>query len=369
MNKKLVAAIMALGLVLTTNVSVLAEPLSQTIKSQKQKVEQNKKSLSEVQNKKQNLELAIEKMDNQLLELLVHIKDTKSKISKTEKDIVKTEKDIEKAEKDLKDQQELFNKRVRAMYVSGTGSYLDVILEADGISDLISRVENVKKVMELDKKIIAQLNEKKQNIQNKKRELDSQKSKLESLKKDNEKKLSEIKSKKQEHESLVNKLQQEENKYTSNINEAQAAIDSAMKKIENARNSAPKYEPSRGGGGGSSASASSSNIVAYASNFLGTPYEWGGNGPGTFDCSGFTKYVYAHFGISLPRVASDQQNAGSPVSRDQLQPGDLVFFGSPAHHVGIYVGDGCYIHAPRTGDVVKVSPLNRSDFSGGTRVR
>ena len=94
---------------------------------------------------------------------------------------------------------------------------------------------------------------------------------------------------------------------------------------------------------------------------------YGGNGPSSFDCAGFTCYVFAHFGISLPRVASDQQNVGTYVSTDQLQPGDLVFFGSPAHHVGIYVGDGCMIHAPHTGDVVKISPLH-SDFSGGRRV-
>jgi cell wall-associated NlpC family hydrolase len=114
---------------------------------------------------------------------------------------------------------------------------------------------------------------------------------------------------------------------------------------------------------------SSSAVVAYASNFIGTPYAWGGNGPSTFDCSGFTTYVFKHFGISLPRTAAGQQGVGTAIAQSNLQPGDLVFFGSPAFHVGIYVGNGCYIHSPKTGDVVKISSLSgRTDYSGARRV-
>ncbi|WP_249175135.1 NlpC/P60 family protein, partial [Clostridium tyrobutyricum] len=94
----------------------------------------------------------------------------------------------------------------------------------------------------------------------------------------------------------------------------------------------------------------------------------GGTTPSGFDCSGFVQYVYAHFGISLPRVSQDQQNVGAAVSRANLQPGDLVFFGNPAYHVGIYVGSGTYINAPKTGDVVKIASVDRSDFSGGRRI-
>lgn len=364
MNKKIVSAVVALGLVITCNASVLAEPLSEKIKNQKQTIQQNKNSLNDVQKKRQNLELTIEKMDNQIESFMQQISNTKKKISKTQKDIKKVEKDIEKAEKDIKAEQELFNKRVRAMYVSGVGSYLDILLESDGLNDLISRVESMKQIMAMDKKIMADLKAKKQSIEEKKQILDNENKKLVELKADNEKKLSEINAKRKEQSKLVQELKEQERKYASKINEAQSYIDAAMREVQQARRSAPKYTPSRG-----SAPISSNAIVAYASNFLGTPYQWGGDGPSTFDCSGFVKYVYGHFGVNLPRVACEQQGAGSPVSRDNLQAGDLVFFGYPAHHVGIYVGDGCYMHAPRTGDVVKISPLNRSDFSGGVRVR
>ena len=107
--------------------------------------------------------------------------------------------------------------------------------------------------------------------------------------------------------------------YASRISENQAQIDAAMRQVNKIRDNVPKYVPSRG-----ASSLSSDTVVAYASNFLGTPYQWG-KWAKHFDCSGFVKYVYGHFGVSLPRVASDQQGAGSPVSRDNLQPGDLVF--------------------------------------------
>ncbi|WP_404814437.1 C40 family peptidase [Clostridium algoriphilum] len=115
------------------------------------------------------------------------------------------------------------------------------------------------------------------------------------------------------------------------------------------------------------AAFSSNSVLAYASNFLGIPYVWGGTSPLGFDCSGFTQYVFSHFGVNLPRVSEDQQNVGTLVSRVNLQPGDLVFFGRPAHHVGIYVGNGKMINAPHTGAVIRIQTLN-SDFTYGRRV-
>ena len=96
--------------------------------------------------------------------------------------------------------------------------------------------------------------------------------------------------------------------------------------------------------------------VVIASKYLGTPYRWGGTDPSTgLDCSGYTQLVFKQLGISLPRVSGDQAKVGTAVpSLSQAQPGDLVFFGSPVHHVGIYVGDGKMIDAPHTGSKVQV---------------
>ncbi|UUZ46234.1 C40 family peptidase [Janibacter limosus] len=88
---------------------------------------------------------------------------------------------------------------------------------------------------------------------------------------------------------------------------------------------------------------------------MGTPYVYGGSTPAGFDCSGFTQYVFAKAGKSLPRVTTAQQAMATPVS--DPQPGDLVFFGSPAYHMGIYLGDGMMIDSPRTGSSVSIRPV------------
>jgi cell wall-associated NlpC family hydrolase len=104
--------------------------------------------------------------------------------------------------------------------------------------------------------------------------------------------------------------------------------------------------------------------------YLGTPYVWGGASPGGFDCSGLVMYVYAQVGVSLPHSSYAQYGYGSPVARSDLQPGDLVFFDGLGH-VGIYVGGGSFIHAPHTGDVVKISSLSgwyASTYVGARRL-
>jgi cell wall-associated NlpC family hydrolase len=101
----------------------------------------------------------------------------------------------------------------------------------------------------------------------------------------------------------------------------------------------------------------------------GKPYVWAASGPDSFDCSGLVQYAYSAAGIGLPHSSYMQFTMGQAVSRDQLQPGDLVFFYSPVSHVGIYIGNGMMVHAPTSGDVVKVSPIDvMGSFSGGRRI-
>lgn len=117
------------------------------------------------------------------------------------------------------------------------------------------------------------------------------------------------------------------------------------------------------------------DMLDEAANYLGVPYLWGGTTPSGFDCSGFVQYVCRVNGITIPRVADDQLHGpGTYVSRNQLEPGDLVFFGSGnyASHVGMYVGEGMMIHAPSTGKVIQYTSIDSSyytsRFIGGKRV-
>lgn len=122
-----------------------------------------------------------------------------------------------------------------------------------------------------------------------------------------------------------------------------------------------------------SASGDGNALVSNAKKYLGVPYKWGGNSPedGGMDCSGYMVKVYKETaGIDLPRTTYEQVKQGQAIDRANLQPGDLVFFGTAddVHHVGMYIGNGQYIHEPRTGDVAKISNMSdRSDYYAARR--
>ncbi len=120
---------------------------------------------------------------------------------------------------------------------------------------------------------------------------------------------------------------------------------------------------SQEGSGGTAASSRGARAAAIAQRYLGVRYRWGGASPGTgFDCSGFVMYVYAKVGVSLPHNAAAQYRHGRRVSRDQLRAGDVVFFANLGHD-GIYLRGGRFIHAPHSGDVVKISSLRESWYA------
>ncbi|MEA2484385.1 MAG: peptidoglycan DL-endopeptidase CwlO, partial [Thermoleophilaceae bacterium] len=115
------------------------------------------------------------------------------------------------------------------------------------------------------------------------------------------------------------------------------------------------------------ASGRAGAAVAEAYNKLGSPYEWGAEGPSRFDCSGLTMWAWARGGVSLPHSSQAQYDELPHVSQADIQPGDLTFYGSPIHHVGLYIGGGQMINAPHTGDVVRIADAFRSDYVGAAR--
>ncbi|MFI5802747.1 NlpC/P60 family protein [Streptomyces sp. NPDC051561] len=120
-------------------------------------------------------------------------------------------------------------------------------------------------------------------------------------------------------------------------------------------------------GGTRAPNARAAQAVSFAYSALGKPYVWGATGPSSFDCSGLTQAAWRSAGVALPRTTYTQINAGQRVSSSQLAPGDLLFFYSGITHVGLYIGDGKMIHAPRPGAPVRIAPIDQMPLTGATR--
>jgi cell wall-associated NlpC family hydrolase len=169
----------------------------------------------------------------------------------------------------------------------------------------------------------------------------------------------------QAQKTLLSHLQAEERARLKKLQEERAAA--ARRAALRARASRARLIASSFATYNGPASGRAGAAVAEAYNKLGSPYEWGAEGPSRFDCSGLTMWAWARGGVSLPHSSQMQYDVLRHVARADVQPGDLVFFGSPIHHVGIYIGGGQMISAPHTGDVVKIQDAFRGDYVGAAR--
>lgn len=363
------------------SVTVVAAPLDD-LNSQKnsliQKQNENSSQLGSLNKQINDLESSIESYDNQISGMTVKLNDTKSKISNTQAKIQKAENDLQKAQDDFNTQQKLLDQRIKVIYVNGSESYLSFLLDSKGIGDFISRIETVKQVSELDKQVMADLEEQQKQIKEQKQTLDTQKAQLVKLQADQQNTIDGLNKQKSQEKTIVAQYNNKKAKLLSSDSQYRAQIEATNKAIQDEEQRLAALESTTDVSSDPSEvtvtddGTLGAKIVAYAYRFKGLPYLWGGNGPYSFDCSGFTKYVYAHFGIDIPRTSETQAYVGTKVSRSQLQQGDLVFFMNSSgdiHHVGIYVGGGCFIHAPKTGDVIKISSLDRTDFVFGRHIR
>lgn len=352
MKNALRSIAIAMTLIITFNGTALAAPTN---------AKNQKDSLTSVQAQREAIEMKVEEFDNEIQNTMAKTEENKGKISQTESEIKKSAAEVALVEKQAQKEQDLFNSRIRTMYINGIDSYTSIILDSENFGDFISRMDNIRTVIEFDKKVAGEFEATKSKLAKKQLSLNSTKEVLVKLQVENKQKMDKMIITKGSQTKLLAQLKSKES-----LLAGKPQISVSMTKINSIRSLAPKYTPSRG-----SSDISNNAIIAYASNFLGTPYLWGGTTPSGFDCSGFTQYVYAHFGVSLGRATFNQIHDGVQVSRDNLQAGDLVFFGTIGnpHHMGIYVGDNTYIHAPHTGDVIKVSVMSRSDFITGRRVK
>lgn len=365
-RKKLILAI-SMGLMLAINSSVLADPVSQTPSSPAT-------GLSYEQQKSFEMEVSIEKLDNQIEQLMAQIDTQNKELSSKESELKLQEERLKNLSNELDIQKSSLSNRVKAMYVSGNSTYLDVIFDAKSMADMIDRIDLVKKVIQHDRTIVTKYEDLKNNTEAEKKKLTDENRKLQLLKNENEEKLKELETRKKTQQSILEQIKAREaaeaaeRARQAEISRQTSLINNLGNTSESATNMINKINSRKAGKTTNSSNTTNftgEDLVDFASNYLGLAYVWGGTTPSGFDCSGLVQYTYKHFGIDIPRTTYDQVKVGQTIPVEQLQPGDLVFFGgSDIHHVGMYVGDGMYIHAPRTGDVIKISSLSsRSDFT------
>lgn len=395
MKKKIISAVLAATLVITSAMPAFATPNQEVIENQ-QKYEEMTQRIEDINSQIYTLNGAIEPLIETIEDNNAQMEQIKLEVKNTENEIVAAEEEIAKTE-------EVLGKRVRELYKSGgQSSYIMLLFSAESFNDLITKIESTNRLVNIDKKIVKELDEKQESLNEKIVSLEEKDAELTKINEETQVTLSELETKKAEQQSLIVQVEAEQAAFERDylavsertlvsgqfavINDSSSSIDalnSAISQLRSIRDGQIKSsivkeeindkievakakvselqaaidEASKPNRGDANVSATGNAIVDYAYKFLGTPYVWGGTTPSGFDCSGFTQYVYKNAaGYSLSRTTYTQINEGVAVSYSDLQLGDLVFT-SNANHVGIYVGGGQFIHAPRTGDVVKVSAI------------
>ena len=304
-----------------------------------------------------------------------------TQLARIQRDLRENRRELRVAKHNLKVSQRTIAQRVVALYTSGQESTLEVILGARSLDDLITRMDNAKSITQADTQVLQEVEHFRAAV----------KRSGEVLRKAHDAQARVVAQRAAAKHELETKIGEQQQLYSqvkgeiARLVQQQAARQLAMAREARARLAAQQNQQAHQAAatvvGVSAVSPETQTVVApppthggvvaVAMSQLNTPYVWGGAAPGGFDCSGLVMWAYAQVGVALPHSSYAQYGYGVPVSKDQLQPGDLVFFDGLGH-VGIYIGGGQFVHAPHTGDVVKISSLGEdwyaSTYVGARRI-
>jgi len=343
----------------------------------------------------------IEEMNRALEEAVEQYNSAAVKLEETQKAIEENRLKLEKAKEELAQNQRVLNERIAGIYKHGKVNFISVLLATKSFDNFLVRLDWLVRIGKQDLEVLRRIQRVKRQIEEIESKLEEEKRRRLALREELEAKRWQIEGQIRERRTFLSSVEEEIARLIREEEERQARLRAEAlrraqeearqaaerraressegrssgnsegekpKKPEESKGSDPPANPSRG-----------REVVSIAMKYIGAPYHWAGEGPGgcptgehsiCFDCSGFTMYVYKQVGVTLPHSSAAQYHRGKPVSYDNLKPGDLVFFGRDGiSHVGIYIGNGNFIHASTNGDAVKVQTLSsRSDYIGACRL-
>lgn len=336
--------------------------------------------IENIQSQQQELQSQIDALDADLVNIIMNLDILEGELSDKQTELDNVTAQLAQAQEDEQNQYDAMKKRIVYMYENGDDSYIEALVGATDFSDLLNRLEYAQQIYDYDRNLLTQYQETVQQVADLKSQVETEKAELEEVQQsyqeqqasyesmiaEKQSQMSDFDTQLASAQSLAAQYKATVDEQNEIIRQEQVAAAAAAAQNNNKGNNTTTANNNNGsntggdsttggstGGGGLnppfSTSVSGSDVVSYACQFIGNPYVWGGesltNGA---DCSGFIKSVYANFGISLPHSSVALQRAGSEVSYENAQPGDIVCY---AGHVAIYMGGGQIVHAssPSTG--------------------
>ncbi len=314
-----------------------------------------------VQDKRRELERIkeeVQRIDARLETVVEQYNLTNYRVQQIRAAIAEKERRLAALTAEMERRKDILGQRVRELYKSGNADILEVLTESRTVDDLYTNLDRARRISGNDVEAIVSLIASRQEVESTRAELEARRAALNAEMARLADQRSQIEADLQRRKELLAGVEAEVNRLIAEEEARRAAVVTVSRPPSVSRPRtppppAPPYAPA---------------VVKVAYAQLGKPYRYAAAGPDAFDCSGLVMYCYAQVGIRLPHSSYMQARCGVPVSYSELQPGDLVFFHGYGH-VGLYIGNGQYIHAPRTGDVVRIADLGRRrDFCGAVRI-
>ena len=395
-KKSILAVLLTFVLLLTMSFVLVNQPAEAVSKAELNALKKQQTQLAEQKAELQKQADAIKNQVNSQTEKLTllnaQLDVTASEMENLSDQIAVYENSIAEMENtlnaDAQKEQELlaqYRVRVRAMEEAGPVSYITILFQANSFADLLSRIDTIKEIMDHDNALIVDVQAAQVKVGQAKAAMEAEMAEQQTVFDMYQEKADDLAAQQNEVNAILASLSVDSAEYKKQIDSVAALQSSIGTKISDMQYKLAEQERIKAeqaaalkaaaekknnkwyGDAASSGTGTGQDIVDFAKSFLGVPYVYGGTSPKGFDCSGLVYYCYKNYGYSLNRTASGQALNGKSVSASELKAGDIIIFsnrgGKSIGHCGIYIGNGKFIHAPHTGDVVKISSLSDAYYS------